>query len=77
MTSLMDFHSGWRARANEASETTKLFTMLGAYIRKPTCSDHFSLPALQSSSRSTIVTRLPDGMSVVHWPDLKIAPCHD
>ena len=23
------------------------------------------------------ITRLPDGMSVVHWPDLKIAPCHD
>ena len=34
VTSLMDFHRGWRARANEMSETTKLFTMLGTYIRK-------------------------------------------
>ena len=34
VTSLMDFHRGWRARANELSETTKLFTMFGTYIRK-------------------------------------------
>lgn len=33
VTSLMDFHRGWRQRANELSETTKLFTMLGTYIR--------------------------------------------
>ena len=26
VTSLMDFHRGWRHRANELSETTKLFT---------------------------------------------------
>ena len=32
VTSLMDFHRGWRARANELSETTKLFAMLGTYI---------------------------------------------
>lgn len=30
--SLMDFHRGWRYRANEMSETTKLFLMLGTYI---------------------------------------------
>ncbi len=30
--SLMDFHRGWRQRANELSETTKLFLMLGTYI---------------------------------------------
>ena len=34
VTSLMDFHRGWRRRANEMSETTKLFTMFGTYIRK-------------------------------------------
>jgi amidase len=34
VTSLMDFHRGWRVRANELSETTKLFAMLGTYIRK-------------------------------------------
>jgi amidase len=30
--SLMDFHRGWRHRANEMSETTKLFLMLGTYV---------------------------------------------
>jgi amidase len=34
VTSLMDFHRNWRTRANEMSETTKLFTMLGTYIRE-------------------------------------------
>jgi amidase len=34
VTSLMDFHRNWRSRANELSETTKLMTMLGTYIRK-------------------------------------------
>ena len=34
VTSLMDFHRGWRTRANELSETVKLFTMLGTYIRE-------------------------------------------
>jgi amidase len=34
VTSLMDFHRNWRNRADELSETTKLFTMLGTYIRK-------------------------------------------
>jgi amidase len=34
VTSLMDFHRNWRARANELSETTKLFTLLGTYIRR-------------------------------------------
>ena len=29
---LMDFHRGWRKRANELSETTKLFLMLGTYM---------------------------------------------
>lgn len=33
-TSLMDFHRGWRQRADELSETTKRFTLLGTYIRK-------------------------------------------
>jgi amidase len=34
VTSLMDFHRNWRNRANEMSETTKLFTMFGTYIRR-------------------------------------------
>jgi amidase len=34
VASLMDFHRGWRQRANELSETTKLFTMLGTYIHE-------------------------------------------
>jgi amidase len=34
VTSLMDFHRNWRTRANEMSETTKLFTLFGTYIRK-------------------------------------------
>jgi amidase len=34
VTSLMDFHRGWRHRANELSETTKLFTLFGTYIRE-------------------------------------------
>jgi len=34
VTSLMDFHRGWRRRANELSETTKLFLLLGSYIRE-------------------------------------------
>jgi amidase len=29
---LMDFHRGWRKRADELSETTKLLTMLGTYM---------------------------------------------
>ena len=32
--SLMDFHRNWRKRANELSDTTKLFTLLGTYVRK-------------------------------------------
>ncbi|MFP6697360.1 MAG: amidase [Alphaproteobacteria bacterium] len=32
VTSLMDKHRGWRERADEMSETTKLFTLLGTYI---------------------------------------------
>jgi len=34
VTSLMDFQRGWRHRADEMSETTKLFTMLGTYIHQ-------------------------------------------
>src|SRR2546425_3423143 len=34
VTSLMDFHRGWRHRANELSETTKLFTLFGTYIQR-------------------------------------------
>lgn len=34
VTSLMDFHHRWRDRADQMSETTKLLTMLGTYIRK-------------------------------------------
>jgi len=33
-TGLMDFHRGWRQRANELSETTKLFLMWGTYVRE-------------------------------------------
>ena len=29
---LMDFHRGWRKRANELSETTKVLLMLGTYM---------------------------------------------
>jgi amidase len=34
--SLMDFHRGWRQRADELSETTKLVLLLGTYVR-----DHY------------------------------------
>lgn len=34
VVSLMDFHRNWRTRANELSETTKAFTLLGTYIRR-------------------------------------------
>jgi amidase len=34
VTSLMDCHRNWRTRANELSETTKAFTLLGTYIRR-------------------------------------------
>jgi amidase len=34
VTSLMDFHHGWRQRADEMSITTKLFTLLGTYIHQ-------------------------------------------
>lgn len=34
VTSLMDFHRGWRQRANELSETTKLLMLLGTYVTK-------------------------------------------
>jgi amidase len=34
VTGLMDFHRGWRQRANELSETTKLFMLLGTYVAK-------------------------------------------
>jgi amidase len=34
VTSLMDHHRGWRGRANDLSETTKLFMLLGTYVNK-------------------------------------------
>ena len=34
VTSLMDFHRGWRRQADKLSETTKLFTLLGTYINQ-------------------------------------------
>ena len=34
VTSLMDFHRGWRQRANELSDTVKLFTLFGTYVRE-------------------------------------------
>jgi amidase len=34
VTSLMDFHRNWRTRADELSETVKLFALLGTYIRE-------------------------------------------
>jgi amidase len=34
VTSLMDFHRGWRRRADELSETTKLCTLFGTYIHQ-------------------------------------------
>jgi amidase len=33
-TALMDFHRGWRWRADELSETTKLMTLLGTYVNR-------------------------------------------
>jgi amidase len=33
-TALMDFHRGWRWRADEMSESTKLLTLLGTYINE-------------------------------------------
>ena len=34
VTSLMDRHRGWRQSANNLSETVKLFTLFGTYIRE-------------------------------------------
>jgi len=34
VTSLMDYHRGWRHRADEMSETTKLFTLFATHIHK-------------------------------------------
>jgi amidase len=34
VTSLMDFHRGWRQRANELSETTKMFLLFGTYVAR-------------------------------------------
>ncbi|MBI1214024.1 MAG: amidase [Alphaproteobacteria bacterium] len=34
VTSLMDYHRNWRGQANKLSETVKLFTLFGSYIRK-------------------------------------------
>ena len=34
MTSLIDKLHGWQLRANELSETTKVLTTLGVYIKK-------------------------------------------
>lgn len=34
VTSLMDYHHRWRDRADQLSDTTKLMTMLGTYVRK-------------------------------------------
>ena len=34
VTSLMDKHRGWRQRADELSETTKLFTLFGTWINQ-------------------------------------------
>jgi len=34
VTSLMDFHRGWRRRADELSESTKLITLFGTYIHE-------------------------------------------
>ncbi len=39
--SLMDFHRGWRRRANELSETTKLFTLFGTYVQKQYGGRHY------------------------------------
>jgi amidase len=33
-TALMDFHRGWRRRADELSETAKLFLMFGTYVNQ-------------------------------------------
>ncbi len=32
--SLMDFHRGWRQRADELSETTKMFLLFGTYVNR-------------------------------------------
>jgi amidase len=34
VTGLMDCHRGWCQCANELSETTKLFMLLGTYVAK-------------------------------------------
>ena len=40
-TSLMDFHRAWRERADELSETMKLFLLFGTYIRENYGSRHY------------------------------------
>jgi amidase len=43
----MDFHRGWRKRADELSETSKLLVMLGTHIS----------PRLRFYGKAVIVTR--------------------
>jgi amidase len=52
VTSLMDFHRGWRRRANELSETTKLFTLFGTYVREQYGSRYYG-KAMNLSRRLT------------------------
>jgi len=58
VTSLMDFHRSWRTRANELSETTKLFTLLGTYIKKQHGSRYYG----KAMNICRLLTSAYDGM---------------
>jgi amidase len=53
-TSLMDFHRGWRGKADSLSETTKMMLMFGTYIND-TFGPRYYGKALNISRRLTAV----------------------
>jgi amidase len=71
VTSLMDFHRGWRHRANELSETTKLFTLFGTYIREYYGSRYYG-KAMNICRRLTAAPWCPP----VAWLESKSAADH-
>jgi len=68
VTSLMDFHRGWRHRADELSETTKLFTLFGTYIHKHHGSRYYG----KAMNLSRTLTAMYDAVLAQH--DLLLMP---
>ena len=67
-TSLMDFHRGWRKRADELAETAKLFLLLGTYI-------HNNYGPRFYGKAVNIVRRLRAAYDeILKWYDLLLMP---